>query len=132
LKRVGYKAFGSGAVGWFNTSTETGRVLSKDFDDFYFSGNTFSLRAQLKWLSGKLKNVKRPVFAFLNIGETHVPYYHEGATWERTDNPCVPFSDKNNAEECRRRQKAWVLHDRHHEGRWRRDRDVSALSPALD
>jgi hypothetical protein len=106
LKRLGYKTFGSGAAAWFNTDTETGRELSKDFDEFYYTGNTYSLNKQLNWLSEKLKNTEQPVFAFLNVGETHVPYYYEGAPWESSDNPCLPFSDKNNAEECRKRQKA--------------------------
>jgi hypothetical protein len=106
LRRLGYKAFGTGAVAWFNTDTETGRQLTKDFDEFYYSRNTFSLAKQLDWLSGKLKYTKRPLLVFLNIGETHVPYYYEGAPWERSDNPCVPFSDKNDAGECRKRQKA--------------------------
>jgi membrane-anchored protein YejM (alkaline phosphatase superfamily) len=106
LKRLGYKAFGSGAVGWFNPASETGQQLTRDFDDFYFSGNTFSLRKQLDWLSEKLNSIEQPVFAFLNIGETHVPYFYEGAPWERSYNPCIPFSDKNDAAECRRRQQA--------------------------
>lgn len=106
LQRIGYKTFGSGAAGWFNTALEAGQQLTKDFDEFFFAGNTYSLKKQLEWLSVKLNNTKQPVFAFLNVGETHVPYYYEGAPWERTHNPCLPFSDKNDAEECRRRQKA--------------------------
>jgi hypothetical protein len=105
LKRIGYKAFGSGAVAWFNPASDTGRQLTRDFDEFYYATNTFSLGKQLEWLSGKLRNTKDPVFAFLNIGETHVPYYYEGAPWDSSDNPCVPFSDKNDAEKCRKRQK---------------------------
>jgi arylsulfatase A-like enzyme len=33
-----------------------------------------------------------------------VPYYFEGAPWSPGDNPCVPFSDDNDAQEARRRQ----------------------------
>ena len=40
----------------------------------------------------------------MNIGETHVPYYYEGAPWSPEDNPCVPFKDDNNSESCRMRQ----------------------------
>ena len=45
---------------------------------------------------------------FLNVGETHVPYYHEGAPWDRHVNPCQPFdrAGTNDAAECRRRQAA--------------------------
>lgn len=105
LRRKGYLALGSGAVGWFDPETETGRHLTQDFDHFFYPGNGFSLPKQLSWLASKL-DASRPNFAFLNIGETHVPYYFEGAAWDPTDNPCVPFSATNNAEECRRRQTA--------------------------
>ena len=105
LKRKGYRAIGSGAVGWFDPETETGEHLTKDFDEFYFPGNNFSLTKQIDWLTHRLDS-STPVFAFLNIGETHVPYYFEGAAWEPTDNPCVPFSETNNAETCRHRQTA--------------------------
>ena len=105
LKRQGYLALGSGAVGWFDPATETGRHLTQDFDDFYFAGNTWSLNKQLDWLAARL-DPERPVLAFLNLGETHVPYYFDGAPWSPDYNPCVPFSDKNDADEARRRQRA--------------------------
>ncbi len=105
LKRKGYRALGSGSVGWFDPTTETGQHLTQDFDEFYFAGNTHSLSKQLAWLAERL-DPARPVFAFLNIGETHVPYYFEGAPWSPDYNPCVPFSDKNDANESRRRQRA--------------------------
>ena len=31
----------------------------------------------------------QPLFVFLNVGETHVPYWHEDADWERWPSPCV-------------------------------------------
>jgi len=105
LKRKGYLTIGSGAVGWFDPRTETGRHLTQDFDQFYFSGDSASLPRQLAWLE-TLLDPGRPVFAFLNIGETHVPYHFEGAPWDSGYNPCVPFSANNDAEECRRRQRA--------------------------
>lgn len=40
----------------------------------------------------------------MNLGETHVPCYHEGATWEKKS-VCVPFATDNDAAECARRQK---------------------------
>ena len=56
--------------------------------------------------------VDQPRFVFLNVGETHVPYWHEGASWERWPSPCVPFGDENcSATESARRQRAcleWV------------------------
>jgi hypothetical protein len=106
LKREGYAAIGSAAVGWFDPKTETGVHLTQDFDDFYHPGNTFSLTKQLEWLTRKLSAVTSPVFTFLNVGETHVPYYHEGAPWSANTNPCIPFAATNDAGECKRRQVA--------------------------
>ncbi len=55
-----------------------------------------------------------PRFAFLNVGETHFPYSHAGAKWERWLGPYVPFGDEHcSAEESARRQRAfleWVDH----------------------
>ncbi len=106
FKRKGYFTVGTGALGWFNPHTETGRLLTDDFDKFYFPDSQFSLGRQLEWTGGLLADVDKPVFVFLNIGETHVPYFFQGAPWSAEYNPCVPFSEKNDAEECRRRQRA--------------------------
>lgn len=107
FKRKGYLTLGTGAVNWFNPETETGKLLSGDFDLFYYPGKTWALGMQLAWFRQQLDDAAgRPVFAFLNIGETHLPYYYEGAPWHSSNSPCVPFSNKNNAVECRRRQRA--------------------------
>jgi arylsulfatase A-like enzyme len=63
---------------------------------------------QIAWLGDRLNQPDEPVFAFLNVGETHAPYYHEGASWDPRDNPCIPFAATNDAEKCRHRQKACV------------------------
>jgi len=104
FKRQGFLTIGSGAVAWFNPQTETGKVLSQDFEHFFYAENTYSLNKQLTWIYPFLNNTEQPLFLFLNIGETHVPYYYEGAKWDRDYNPCIPFSQENNAEECRLRQ----------------------------
>lgn len=106
FKRLGYLTIGSGAAGWFDTNTETGSQLTRDFDQFYYPGNTISLNKQLTWLEKQLMGISRPVLVFLNVGETHVPYYYEGAAWDFEDNPCIPFADTNNATKCRVRQTA--------------------------
>ena len=96
FKQKGYSTYGTGAVEWFNTGTETGKVLTNDFDEFYFAGNTWSLEKQLKWIETKLSSHSKQdkIFLFLNIGETHVPYWHEGAAWAREPSPCIPFGGK--------------------------------------
>jgi membrane-anchored protein YejM (alkaline phosphatase superfamily) len=105
FKRKGYLTVGSGAVSWFDPKAETGMLLSQDFNAYYYPGNTWSVRLQVSWLLEQFKRALKPVFAFLNVGETHVPYFHEGAAWDLSS-PCVPFSDRNDADECRRRQRA--------------------------
>jgi hypothetical protein len=108
LRRLGFAAIGTGAVGWFDPGTATGRVLTDPFEEFYFPGNSWSLGAQLRWIDAALAKRPSPHFVFLNIGETHVPYFHEGAPWDRQRNPCVPFRADNDAVECRRRQTACI------------------------
>ncbi len=114
FRRSGYATIGSGAVDWFNNLTETGSVLTTPFDDFFFSGNTWSLEKQLSWLDSRLAKIPsdQSKFVFLNIGETHVPYWHEGASWDRWPSPCVPFGDTTSSfKDCRYRQRScleWV------------------------
>jgi len=109
LKALGYRALGSGAVNWFNPEQPTGRVLSQDFDAFGFAGGP-NLKKQIKWIDDMLAQVKpdAPPFVFLNLAETHVPYWHEGAPWNRGYNPSVPFGNNNDAAEARRRQIACI------------------------
>jgi hypothetical protein len=109
FRRKGFATFGSGAVGWFNPETATGEALTEGFDEFFFPGNLFSLEAQIAWAKLKIqKQEGRPVFLFLNVGETHVPYFFKGAPWDRGYNPCVPFGRNNDSYECRRRQIACI------------------------
>lgn len=111
LKRIGFTALGVGSAGWFDPDTLTGDNLARDFDRFYYPGDVYSLGRQLAWIHRQLDELDgQKVFCFLNVGETHVPYWHEGAPWSKA-NPCVPFGSDNDAAECRRRQRAcleWV------------------------
>ena len=112
LKRLGFLTIGSGAVGWFKTDTPTGRILSGPFDDFLYAGNMHSLGRQVDWIEQHMRDARRNrVLAFLNVGETHLPYYFEGAPWPRLPSPCQAFGKTNDADESRRRQIAcleWV------------------------
>ena len=105
--RCGYRTIGSGAVDWFDPASQTGAVLSAPFEHFYFAGDTWSLEKQLDWVDAELMSIslEEPIFCFLNIGETHVPYWHQGADWERWPSPCIPFGGSNcSAAESFRRQ----------------------------
>ena len=105
FRNLGYRAIGSGAVGWFDPDTPTGRHLTQSFEDFFYPGNPYSLGRQLAWLTERLAEEPGDVFAFLNVGETHVPYWHEGAPWAASDNPCEPFQEIDRSAECRERQR---------------------------
>ncbi|HEY7944321.1 MAG TPA: sulfatase-like hydrolase/transferase [Casimicrobiaceae bacterium] len=109
LKNQGYRTIGTGAVGWFNPEHATGRVLSADFDVFAYNPGV-NLKRQLKWIEDMLAQLEPgvPPFVFLNLSETHVPYWHDGAPWDRAYNPCVPFGRNNDAAEARRRQVACI------------------------
>lgn len=114
FRRLGHRTIGSGSVAWFDPDTETGSQLGAPFDRFHYAGDTWSLPHQLDWIDTELAGLApdQPVFLFLNVGETHVPYWHEGASWPRWPSPCVPFGGAScSARESRRRQRAclrWV------------------------
>lgn len=101
---LGFRTLGTGSVGWFDPGTATGRHLTQSFSEFFYPGDTFSLGRQLAWLGERLDGAG-DVFAFLNVGETHVPYWHEGAPWDAGDNPCEPFQTEDRTETCRERQR---------------------------
>ena len=54
FRRLGYRTLGSGAVGWFDPATETGRCLTAEFDQFFYPGSTWQLENQLAWIEAKL------------------------------------------------------------------------------
>jgi len=104
FRRRGYKTIGSGAVRWFAPNTETGQLLTADFDQFFYAG--ISVAKQVDWVKSSIAaSWEDPLFCFVNVGETHVPYWHEGASWPRSDNPCVPYSSGNRVDDCRERQR---------------------------
>jgi hypothetical protein len=109
FNRLGYQTIGSGAVRWFDPQTPTGGQLIQDFSEFYYSDVSWNLSGQLDWIQNKIDEAgERPVFVFLNIGETHTPYFFGGAPWDANDNPCLPFQCIDRAAECRTRQIACV------------------------
>jgi hypothetical protein len=109
MKNSGYRTIGTGAVNWFNPAQPTGRVLSVDFDSFAYAQGP-KLKTQLEWIDKQMAQtpVGTPSFVFLNVAETHVPYYFDGAPWDGAYNPGTSFGENNDAAECRRRQIACV------------------------
>lgn len=107
FKRLGYLTLGSGAVSWFNPDTPAAQLLIGEFDEFFYPGNYWSLTRQLAWIDHQIaRRSPRPVFLFLNVGETHVPYYYDDAPWSSDDNPCIPFQTVDRSADCRIRQRA--------------------------
>jgi hypothetical protein len=108
FKRRDYRTVGTGAARWFDPETETGQLLTADFHRFHYPGNVYSLHSQLTFLMAEIAVARDPVFAFLNVGETHVPYFFKGAPWSPDDNPCIPYQTQDRSLECRMRQLACV------------------------
>ena len=104
FKNAGYVTIGVGSVGWFNPETITSQALVNEFEHYYYPGRYHYLEEQLKIINSVIEKFEdKPLFIFLNIGETHVPYYFKGADWKR-ENRCEPFGENNDAEICRTRQ----------------------------
>lgn len=108
FNQLGYETIGTGAMMWFNPGTGVSRTLTRSFQQFHYPNSSTALDRQLRFLHGALDKARRPVFTFINVGETHAPYWHAGADWDRDWNPCRTFGDTNDADECHRRQKACV------------------------
>lgn len=102
---LGYTTIGTAAMSWFDPQTVTGRHLSQSFEHFFYAGPHY-LRRQIEWVAERLDQTENPTFTFINVGETHVPYWHEGAAWSAEDNPCHPFQREDRSGECRTRQTA--------------------------
>jgi hypothetical protein len=106
LQRLGYLTVGTGAVRWFDPNLLTSRALIRPFERFFYPGSSVQVRRQVEFIETEAASADRPVFAFMNVGETHVPYWHEGASWEFDRGPCRSFQDGNDAQECAIRQRA--------------------------
>ena len=61
FKRLGYAVLGSGAVNWFDPGTPAAQLLIREFDEFFFPGNFWSLARQLAWIDAQIE-----------IGRAHV------------------------------------------------------------
>ncbi len=106
FNRRGFVTAGTGAVGWFDDRRPSVRNLVRHFRHYRYAGSNHALDGQLAWLASVVGGARGPVFAFLNVGETHIPYWHEGAPWRRDENPCKADGAGNDAAECARRQRA--------------------------
>jgi hypothetical protein len=111
FRLAGYRTIGCGALGWFNPATPAGAVVTADFERIAHFGWPWSVEAQVAWLLAELDAVaSEPVFVFLNVGETHAPYWHAGAAWSGDDNPCLPFQTVDRRADCAVRQRACLEH----------------------
>ena len=105
FRNARYATIGAAAMGWFDPKTPVSKKLTGSFEQFLFTGDK-GIATQLAFIEKQAaRETRRNLFVFLNVGETHVPYYFEGAPWDRTDNPCLPFQKVDRAAECRERQR---------------------------
>jgi hypothetical protein len=94
-------------MAWFNPQRPHGEFLTADFGKFFYPGDLWSVDRQAAWFDRELDATgNTPVFAFINVGETHAPYWHKGATWSAQDNPCVPFQHLDRSADCAARQRS--------------------------
>lgn len=106
--RAGFATFGTSGIAWFDPELPTGQHLTQSFDRFHYLGGPHA-REHAGWLHEAVASAgERDVFAFLNLGETHVPYHFDGAPWPADDNPCLPFQVEDRSVECATRQRACV------------------------
>lgn len=104
FRNLGYHTIGTGAMRWFDPQVTTGIYLTQDFNDFQYTGT--DIEAQVAYVLSKMaENPGKKFMVFMNVGETHVPYYHKNAPWPKA-NPCVPFGKNNDREACQVRQRA--------------------------
>lgn len=101
----GYTTFCTGAVSWFNPALPAGRYLTDSFQEVRFFGGPEnashkSARRQLEWAADRTAKCGGPYFLFINFGETHFRFVHEGCPWEHE-----PFNYGDPAV-CRQRQRA--------------------------
>ena len=104
FKKKGFLTVGTGAMNWFNPELPAGEYLSGPFEEYrFFSGpgaaSHESAEEQLEWAESIIGKSERPVFLFINFGETHHRFLHKGCDWRDDSNPY------GNARECKRRQR---------------------------
>jgi len=104
FNRLGFHTIGATAMSWFNDLLPTTKPLVSYFKDYLFT--YIDINAQVGFTASKIREHRDgPIFAFINAGETHVPYHYRGADWPITENPCVPFHDDNSRELSQERQR---------------------------
>jgi len=99
FRKRGYRAYGTGAVNWFNPALPAGRLMTGWFNDFRFFDDTGfsplnSAPAQIEWIMHTLDRHERslltrnrPFFSFINFGETHHRYTYRGCDWMNDSEP---------------------------------------------
>lgn len=114
LRNQGWFTAGTGSVNWFNPALPAGRLLTEPFEAFrFFDGPRFashhSAPQQVEWLEDTIARARRedagrPIFAFVNFGETHARFVHTGCDWYDAPNP---YGDR---EACLTRQRRCLEH----------------------
>ena len=110
FRAAGHRTLGTAAMAWFDPASRVSRTLIDGFEAFSYVGHG-GVRRQVAWAESMLQRHRgEDVFLFVNVGETHVPYHHEGAPWSFDDNPCVPYQAADRRDACRERQRLCLEH----------------------
>ncbi len=105
FRNAGYRTVGTAAMGWFDPEAAVSSTLIDGFEHFKY-GLYLGAARQVAWAEELLTELDgSDLFLFINVGETHVPYYFEGAPWDVADNPCLPFQTTDRRSVCRERQR---------------------------
>lgn len=105
FQAAGYRTLGTAAMAWFDPASRVSRTLIQGFEEFSYVAYA-GVRRQVAWAEAMLTRHRgEDVFLFVNVGETHVPYHHEGAPWRFDDNPCLPYQSDDRSGDCRTRQR---------------------------
>src|SRR5207249_7884678 len=74
FRERGYFTAGVAAMDWFKDAP----VLREGFEFFRHTRTGARQQNEILWEAIERRAGGRPLFAFINSGETHSPYYHEG------------------------------------------------------
>lgn len=99
FEKDGYYTLGIGGVQWFRADTETSEFWSNYFSEFYweecFSERYFDgLENQIKKIESINIPNDKPLFFFMNVSSTHLPYRGEDKTIRGQAN-CLEYIDKH-------------------------------------
>ncbi len=123
LSKIGFVSFCAGGVGFFNKKSALGGVLPDMFDYSHWEeefGVTEidSPTHQFSWMAEKIRDIREPVFSFVNVSAIHQPNCHYVPGQQHDDihsqKAALSFVDSKlpiliNAFQRRERDSFWIV-----------------------